>query len=88
MKLVGVKEFYNITRAKMISAVNCCIVVSLCATATFAVDSAIDHKDTVPQVTETEVTITVISYPEGYDPDNPDPTDSSESDGASSSDNS
>ena len=43
MKLVGVKEFYNITRAKVISAVNCCIVVSLCATATFAVDSAIDR---------------------------------------------
>ena len=68
----------------MISAVNCCIVVSLCATATFAVDSAIDRNDTMPQPTETEVTITIVSYPEGYDPDNPDPTDSSESAGESS----
>ena len=79
LKLVGVKEFYNITRAKVISAVNCCIVISLCATATFAVDSAIDHAEvtaqTVETTSETEVTITVISYPEGYDPDNPDQTD-------------
>ena len=92
MKLVGVKEFYNITRAKVISAVNCCIVISLCATATFAVDSAIDHAEaaaqTIPTASETEVTVTVVSYPEGYDPDNPDqsdPTNTTESAAASSS---
>ena len=92
MKLVGVKEFYNITRAKVISAVNCCIVISLCATATFAVDSAIDHAEvaaqTIETTSETEVTITIVSYPEGYDPDNPDqsdPTNTTESAAASSS---
>lgn len=92
MKLVGVKEFYNITRAKVISAVNCCIVISLCATATFAVDSAIDHAEaaaqTIPTASETEVTVTVVSYPEGYDPDNPDqsdPTNTTESAAVSSS---
>ena len=42
MKLVGVKEFYNITRAKVVSAVNCAIVVLVCATATFVVDTALD----------------------------------------------
>lgn len=81
LKLVGVKEFYNITRAKMISAVNCCIVVSLCATATFAVDSAIDYTAVQAQPIETEVTITIVSYPEGYDPTdngNLDPTDTSD----------
>ena len=78
LKLVGVKEFYNITRAKMISAVNCCIVVSLCATATFAVDSAIDYTNVQAQPIETEVTVTIVSYPEGYDPTDvttEDPTD-------------
>ena len=75
MKLVGVKEFYNITRAKIVSAVNCCIVVSLCATATFAVDSAIDRSAEAAKAAETEVTVTVVSYPEGYDPENPDQTD-------------
>jgi 3D (Asp-Asp-Asp) domain-containing protein len=69
LKLVGIKEFYNITRAKMVSAVNCCIVVSLCATATFAVDSAIDYTTVQAQPIETEVTITIVSYPEGYDPE-------------------
>ena len=92
MKLVGVKEFYNITRAKVISAVNCCIVVSLCATATFAVDSAIDRSAEAAKAAETtEVTITIVSYPEGYDPDNPessDPSASSESAAASSSESS
>lgn len=83
LKLVGVKEFYNITRAKMISAVNCCIVVSLCATATFAVDSAIDASAVQAQPIETEVTITIVSYPEGYDP-----TDSSSSEPANTSETS
>ena len=83
LKLVGVKEFYNITRAKMISAVNCCIVVSLCATATFAVDSAIDASAVQAQPIETEVTITIVSYPEGYDP-----TDSSSSEPADTSETS
>lgn len=69
MKFVGIKEFYNITRAKIVSAVNCCIVVSLCATATFAVDSALDRSNMPAQPIETgEITITVVSYPEGYDP--------------------
>lgn len=93
LKLVGVKEFYNITRAKIISAVNCCIVISLCATATFAVDSAIDHAEVAAQTVETtaettEVVVTVVSYPEGYDPNNPDqsdPSDTTESAAASSS---
>ena len=81
LKLVGIKEFYNITRAKIVSAVNCCIVVSLCATATFAVDSAIDHTSVQAQPIETEVTITIVSYPEGYDPEgtsSSEPADTSE----------
>ena len=53
MKLIGIKEFYNITRAKIISAVNCVVVVSLCATATFAVDSALDYTPVVAQPVET-----------------------------------
>ena len=31
LKLVGVKEFYNITRAKIISAVNCGVIITACA---------------------------------------------------------
>lgn len=59
LKLVGVKEFYNITRAKVVSAINCAIVVAVCATATFAVDTALDSTavqakpiETFPQSTE------------------------------------
>ena len=75
LKLVGIKEFYNITRAKVISAVNCCVLVSLCATATFAVDSALSSNvvaavpvETVtetsadiqdPDVTETTIEVTI-----------------------------
>ena len=53
MKLVGVKEFYNITRAKIISAVNCCVVVFVCATATFAVDTALNSKTVQAMPVET-----------------------------------
>ena len=77
MKLVGVKEFYNITRAKVISAVNCAIVVLVCATATFAVDTSLDFTNVEAQPIETfnqesEIIVTVVSYPEGFDPDNTD----------------
>lgn len=64
MKLVGVKEFYNITRAKVVSALNCAIVVTVCATATFAVDTALDSTavqakpiETFPQSTENVVVV-------------------------------
>lgn len=67
MKLVGIKEFYNITRAKIISAVNCCIVVTVCATATFAVDAALDATDVQAQPVETVVTSAL--------PDQPDPSE-------------
>jgi 3D (Asp-Asp-Asp) domain-containing protein len=72
LKLVGIKEFYNITRAKILSAVSCSIVVFVCATATFIVDSTIDFTNVQAQPIETELTITVVSYPDGFDPDNPD----------------
>ena len=72
MKLVGVKEFYNITRAKVVSALNCAIVVTVCATATFAVDTAIDSTtvqakpiETFPQTVET--TVTVVYMPDQSD---------------------
>ena len=61
MKLVGVKEFYNITRAKVVSALNCAIVITVCATATFIVDASLDSTsvqakpiETFPQTSETE----------------------------------
>lgn len=80
MKLVGVKEFYNITRAKVVSAVNCAIVIAVCATATFAVDTSLDFTTVEAQPIETfaqntEVIVTVVSYPDGFDPDNTDPTE-------------
>lgn len=66
MKLIGVKEFYNITRAKVISALNCAIVVAVCSTATFIVDSALDYDNVQaqPVATEVEVTVTVVSTPD------------------------
>ena len=66
MKLIGIKEYYNITRAKVISALNCAIVVAVCSTATFVIDSALDYKNVQaqPVVTEVEVTVTVISTPD------------------------
>ena len=67
MKLVGVKEFYNITRAKMISAANCCIVVAVCATATFAVDTALNSTTVEAQPIETTATTSLL-------PDQPDET--------------
>ena len=55
MKLIGVKEFYNITSAKIISAVNCCIVLTFCATATFAVDTALNSNTVQAMPVETSV---------------------------------
>ena len=61
MKLIGVKEFYNITRAKIISAVNCGVVIFVCATATFAVDTALNSKTVQALPVETtEVTSMLI----------------------------
>lgn len=55
MKFIGVKEFYNITSAKIISAVNCCIVLTVCATATFAVDTALNSNTVQAMPVETSV---------------------------------
>ncbi|MBR3247290.1 MAG: SH3 domain-containing protein [Clostridiales bacterium] len=63
MKLVGVREFYNITRAKIISAVNCCIVVFVCATATFAVDTALNSKTVQALPVETTEAASVPADP-------------------------
>ena len=65
LKLVGVKEFYNITRAKIVSAVNCCVVVFVCATATFAVDTVLNTKTVQAQPLETTVETSML-------PDQPD----------------
>lgn len=79
MKLIGVKEFYNITRAKVISALNCAIVVAVCSTATFIVDSALDYNtvQAQPVATEVEVTVTVVSTPDETAPDETDPAETS-----------
>ena len=61
LKLVGVKEFYNITRAKIISAVNCGIVLFVCATATFAVDTALNTKTVNAQPVETSATVSLLT---------------------------
>ena len=61
MKLVGVKEFYNITRAKIISAVNCGIVVTACSIAMFSVDTALNS--TSAQAQPSETTETTVLYP-------------------------
>lgn len=63
LKLVGVKEFYNITRAKFISAVNCCVVVFVCATATFAVDTALNSKTVQAQPLETTEATSMLAEP-------------------------
>ena len=94
MKLVGVREFYNITRAKIVSALNCAIVMAVCATATFAVDTTLDFTSVQAQPLETtattvEVTVTVVSYPEGFDPEHPedyDPTQNAVASSESSTD--
>ncbi len=67
LKLVGVREFYNITKAKIVSAVNCCIVVSACATATFAVDAALNTP--VVQAYPVETSAATSLLPEQPDPD-------------------
>ena len=61
MKLVGIKEFYNITREKVISALNAAVIVTVCATATFIVDASLDSTavlakpiETFPESSETE----------------------------------
>ncbi len=63
MKLVGVREFYNITRAKIISAVNCCVIVTVCATATFAVDTALNTTTVEAQPIETSATTSMLPDP-------------------------
>ena len=74
MKLVGVKEFYNITRAKIISAVNCSVVIFVCATATFAVDTALNTKTVQAQPIETTVESSML--PDQTDAIEPDITES------------
>ena len=61
LKLVGVKEFYNITRAKIISAVNCGIVITVCAIATFSVDTALNSNSV--QALPLETSETTVLYP-------------------------
>ena len=69
LKLVGVKEFYNITRAKFISAVNCCVVILVCATATFAVDTALNSKTVQALPIETTEATSMLAEPaESTDP--------------------
>ena len=63
MKLVGVREFYNITRAKIISAVNCGVIVLICATATFAVDTALNTTTVEAQPIETSATTSMLPDP-------------------------
>lgn len=60
MKLVGVKEFYNITRAKIISAVNCGIVITACSIAMFSVDTALNSTSALAQPSETTETTVLI----------------------------
>ncbi len=69
LKLVGIKEFYNITGAKIISAVNCCVIVAVCASATFAVDSALDSNTVQAQPIETAAVSSVMEsqIPDGSD---------------------
>ena len=72
LKLVGVKEFYNITRAKVVSALNCAIVMTICATATFAVDTALNTNTVQAKPMETfaqtqETNIVVVFMPEEPD---------------------
>ena len=74
MKLVGVKEFYNITRAKIISAVNCSVVIFVCATATFAVDTALNTKTVQAQPIETTVESSIL--PDQTETSEPDVTES------------
>lgn len=103
MKLVGIKEFYNITRAKVISAVNCCVLVSLCATATFAVDSALDSPavtavpaetvaettaDTqVSEMTETTVEVTIYVIESSADVTEPSTSEASSENSADATEN-
>jgi 3D (Asp-Asp-Asp) domain-containing protein len=61
LKLVGIKEFYNITREKIISALNAAVIVTVCAAATFIVDASLDSTavlakpiETFPESSETE----------------------------------
>ena len=73
MKLVGVKEFYNITRAKVISAANCGIVILACAIATFAVDTALNSNNV--QAKPIETSTPTSANPEVSDPTEPGSTD-------------
>ena len=73
LKLVGIREFYNITRAKMISAANCCVIVAVCATATFAVDTALNTTTVEAQPIETTAATSLL--PDQNDPDETDYSD-------------
>lgn len=66
MKLVGVKEFYNITRAKVISAANCVVLAVVCTIATFVVDTALNSTAVIAQPVETTS--------DAFNPEQPDPT--------------
>lgn len=68
MKLVGIKEFYNITREKVISALNAAVVVTVCASATFIVDASLDSTavlakpiETFPETSETDAIVATDS---------------------------
>ena len=76
MKLVGVKEFYNITRAKVISAANCGIVILACAIATFAVDTALNSNNV--QAKPIETSTPTSANPEVTDPTEPATTEVTE----------
>ena len=68
LKLVGIKEFYNITREKVISALNAAVVVTVCASATFIVDASLDSTavlakpiETFPETSETDAIVATDS---------------------------
>ena len=78
MKYVKVKEYYNITRAKVLSALSCCVVISICSTATFLVDSALDITDVQAQPLETTSESTLPDTTESSAEETAETTDSSE----------
>ena len=63
--------------------------MAVCTTATFAVDMTLDFTSIQAQPIETtattvEVTVTVVSYPEGFDPEHPEDYDPDQNAAASS----
>jgi len=71
LKLVGIKEFYNITRAKIISALSCAVGITVCATATFIVDISLDstivHAKPVETAAQTSEEVVVVVVSAGTD---------------------